>query len=232
MSTVSTFIFVHDQQIILNCDANGKFKRLPNVIYVFLGMKGIDKITGRADVIIARDLQYNIEQYPKFCSFTGWYALWKNNLIQSDYVHLFEYDITLSHDFNKSTENYINQKYEFIGYIPLPILHFFISQPKFLSGIIPSIKNHYGIDIKEMVDGLRKKDKSHQWSSTSNSTFSFETFNQYMNWFERLIDDLKNDIMCGHAHERSITFFYLIFNKRVMLTNKLIKHLMLNSHSS
>lgn len=228
---VSTYIFVHDQNIILHNDKTGKFNNLPDKKYVFLGKKEIDKINNRDDVIIARNLKHNIEQYPKFCSFTGWYALWKNNLIQSDYIHLLEYDILINDNFIQETEKLISEQYDFIGYIPLPVTFAFISMPEYLATIIPAIKKHYNIDIKELVVSQYTKNNNSLWSSTTNSTFYSVTFYQYMMWFEKLIDDLKNEPMSGHAHERSISFFCLIFNNRVFFTQKLIKHLMLNSHS-
>lgn len=228
MNSISTYIFVHDQEIILENDINGKFKSLPYLNYVFLGYGSTDKIIGRNDVLIARDLAYNIEQYPKFCSFTGWYVLWKNNLIQSNYIHLFEYDITiLNNKFNSIIENEINNKYDFIGYVPISMNIAFIA-PLYLANIIPAIKKHYNIDIVEVINSF--KTNNQKWSSTTNSTFSIETFNQYMTWFEKLIDDLKDHKMCGHAHERSITFFYLLYNKNVFLTKDIIKHFMLSSH--
>ena len=231
MNKISTYIFVHDPQIILKNDINKKFECLPNMKYVFLGMEDTDKISGRADIIIARDLTYNIELYPKFCSFTGWYALWKNNLIQSEYVHLFEYDIKLENNFNERIENILAKKYDFIGYVPLSMQFAFLNQ-KYLANILPAIQKHYTVNMQEIIYKTYNQNKNSQWSSTSNSTFYSETFIQYMNWFEKLIVDLKDNIMCGHAHERSITFFYLLFNKKICLTNNLIKHSMLNSHST
>lgn len=231
MTRIATYIFVHDQKIILDNDINEKFSCLPNMKYVFVGMKDTEKIFGRDDVIIARDLAHNIELYPKFCSFTGWYALWKNNLIKSEYVHLFEYDIELGNNFNTQIDNILDEKYDFIGYVPLSIFTDFFKYD-YLANIHTAIQKHYNINIQEILYKTFSKSESKQWSSTSNCTFSLETFNQYMIWFEKLIDDLKNHKMCGHAHERSITFFYVLFNKKIRLINGLIKHAMANSHGT
>ena len=197
--------------------------------YVFLGIGDTDKIKGRSDIVIARDLPDNIEQYPKFCAFTGWYALWKNNLIQTDYFNLLEYDIEIKGDFNGISTDCINKKYEFIGYVPLSMYHAFINLPEYLANIIPSIKKHYNIEINQIVRSACKKDKRIEWSSTSNSTWSVALFNEYMIWFDKLIDDLKDNSMSGHAHERSISFFHLIHDSKVFLIKGLIKHFMLNS---
>ena len=232
MNSISTYIFVHDQQIILNNDITGKFKDLPDMKYVFLGMGNIDKIDNRKDVIVIRNLQYNIEQYPKFCSFTGWYGLWKNNLITTDYVNLFEYDINVSENFNQTLGYSVLEQYDFIGYKPLPMNFAFINESKYLCSILTSIQRHYNVDVNKIVNSIIKCNKNARWSSTSNATFKREIFNKYMSWFEKLIDDLKNDKMCGHAHERSISIFNIIFNTKIILTNDVIKHLMLNSHKT
>jgi hypothetical protein len=93
-----TFIFVHDQYIVLDYLAAGKFNELPNVKYVFLGHRPSDQIGHLVDmgkVIIARDLPDNIEHYPNLVAWTGWYAIARNGLITADIVNLFEYDVNL-----------------------------------------------------------------------------------------------------------------------------------------
>jgi hypothetical protein len=93
-----TFIFVHDQYIVLDYLAAGKFNELPNVKYVFLGQRPSDQIGHLVEmgkVIIARDLPDNIEHYPNLVAWTGWYAIARNGLITADIVNLFEYDVNL-----------------------------------------------------------------------------------------------------------------------------------------
>lgn len=227
---VSTYVFVHDQQIVLDADISKKFNALPSVKYVFLGDKPVDKIFKRKDIVIARNLKYNIEKYPKFCSFTGWYALWKNNIITTEYINLFEYDISIHESFGDKFNAYMHVNYDFIGYIPHPMKSSYIDSPQYLCKIIESIKKIYHIDVAELIGIIIGQNREENWSSTSNSTFKKDVFLQYMNWFSLLVDDIKDDKMCGHAHERSISFFYLIFKKKILLTNGIISHMMLNSH--
>jgi hypothetical protein len=93
--TASTFIFVHDQQIVLDYIAAGKFSDLPDVKYCFLGMRPTDRIEHLPNVIIARNLPDNIEHYPNLVAWTGWYALVRNDLIMTDIVNLLEYDVNV-----------------------------------------------------------------------------------------------------------------------------------------
>ena len=96
MKTISTFIFVHKQEIILEYKKINKFEYLPNLKFVLVGKNEFNLVENMDDVIICQKYDNNIEDYPKFTSFTGWYLLWKNNLIDTDYVNLFEYDINLN----------------------------------------------------------------------------------------------------------------------------------------
>jgi hypothetical protein len=102
--TASTFIFVHDQQIVLDYIAAGKFHDLPDVKYCFLGMRPTDRIEDLPNVIIARNLPDNIEHYPNLVAWTGWYALMRNGLIKTDIVNLFEYDVNVVGDWVQPNE--------------------------------------------------------------------------------------------------------------------------------
>jgi hypothetical protein len=121
---MQTFIFVHDQNIVIDFIHSNKFSNIDNVKYVFVGDKPVDKIKDLNEVIVCRDLKDNIENYPNLTSFTGWYALWKNNLIESDYINLFEYDINFSSDLVSQINNSYDEGYDIIGYIPLKVRDF------------------------------------------------------------------------------------------------------------
>lgn len=229
---VQSFIFIHDQDVLVEYIKVNKFKELPNLKYVFVGNKPINKINNLENVIIARNLPINIEQYPLFTSFTGWYALWKNNLIDADYINLFEYDVILSGNFIQTQQERFG-KYDFIGYIPHPMTGFhYVKNINWVEHIIPSIQKHYGIDMYSIVGNKLKENPQSYWSSTSNSTFSKQTFLEYMEWFEKLIDDIKESRTCGHAHERSLSFFYLVKNKKVSILPGIMQHFQLNSHGT
>jgi hypothetical protein len=103
--TASTFIFVHDQQIVLDYIAAGKFSDLPDVKYVFLGMRPTEQIEHLPNVIIARDLPDNIEHFPNLVAWTGWYALVRNDLIKTELVNLFEYDVNVVGDWVQPNES-------------------------------------------------------------------------------------------------------------------------------
>ena len=63
-------------------------------------------------------------------------------------------------------------------------------------------------------------------------TFKKDTFDEYMKWFEPLADLIKHSKTAGHGHERSITFFCLMYKHIPILTQGFIKHLQMNSHGT
>ena len=76
------------------------------------------------------------------------------------------------------------------------------------------------------------KDPKMFWSSTSNSTMLYDYFNSYMTWFTPISELIKSSKTAGHAHERSISFYYIVNKINVMLTQGLIKHYQMDSHGT
>ena len=228
-----TFIFCHDQDLILEFEKNNKFSNLYNYTYVFLGSRDIDKLEGIKNLIVARNLEHNLEEYPLFTSFTGWYALWKNNLISTPFVNMFEYDVILSPTIDQTHSKFYNMNVEMIGYNPFPMSNYhFIQNPEWVEYIIPAIKQVHKQDVMGYFGRMISQNPQAVWSSTSNTSFRRDVFEQYMKWFEPLIPFLKETKTCGHAHERSITFFAHLQKKKQILTRGLLTHLQLDSHKT
>jgi hypothetical protein len=227
---MQTFIFVHDQNIIIDFINSNKFSNIENVKYVFVGDKPVDKVKDLNEVIICRDLDDNIENYPNLTSFTGWYALWKNNLINSDYVNLFEYDINFSSDLIPQINNAYNEKYDIIGYIPLKVRDFnYIGHLPWIEKIISSLNSVYKVNLYDLVLSL---DANTTVSVTSNHSMKRETFESYMNWISPMIDEIKTSYFSGHEVERSISIFYLLSNLKYKILEGKIEHFQFNSHGT
>lgn len=223
-----TFIFVHSQDIILDFINNNKFSEIPNLKYIFLGNNPIDKLTNIDNIIIARELPHNIEEYPRLTSYTGWYAIWKNNLCDSKYLNLFEYDINMTNSFYEFNE--LDTKPKISGYISISISNpNLFKTPMWSDTLITSIGKQYNKDLIGFVDALPN---DLICSVTSNHTFEHETFNQYMTWMEPLIEDIKHSPLSGHQVERSIIAFYLLNEIPFEVKNNMITHFQLDSHKT
>jgi hypothetical protein len=120
-----------------------------------------------------------------------------------------------------------------IGYIPFPAPHqMFIQHPPFIETLFKSIRKTYRIDIQKIMMSAIQNGNMGYWSSTSNTTFKKTVFDQYMNWMLPMIDDIKADPYSGHLHERSITIFASMKNKKLILTNGFLKHYQMDSHKT
>jgi len=228
-----TFIFCHDQDLIIGFEENKKFKNLYNYTYVFLGIRPVDKISHLPNLIVARDLEYNREEYPLFTSYTGWYALWKNGLVKTKYLNLFEYDVVLNENIDQQHVKLYNNNVDLIGYVPFPMSNVhFIQYKEWTEFIAPAIKEVHKTDIFNFFGRVLQQNPQSVWSSTSNTTFRADVFDEYMKWFEPLVPFIKDTKTCGHAHERSITFFTHLRKKQQVITNGLLKHLQLDSHKT
>ena len=230
-SVFQTFIFCHDQDIILEYENSNKFSELSDYTYVFLGKRDCDKLLDNPKVIIARNLEHNIEHYNELCSFTGWYVLWKNGLIKSKYVNLFEYDVILTPFFEQITSKFLYEGVNMVGYIPFPCNNYhFIDNRNWVDTLFKGITEIYKVDFEKTLRQMMSKDPNMLWSSTSNSTMSIEFFNNYMKWFEPMIDIVAESKTAGGGHERSMSFFSIFYKIPITLTQGLMKHYQMDSH--
>ena len=226
-----TFIFVHDQNIILDYLNVNKFSDLDNLTYMFLGGGDTSKIKDLSNVIICRELPINIEEYPKLTSFSGWYAIWKNKLYNQDFINLFEYDINLSSNFNDIVNQKLTSDTDIVGYIPFsPHDYTFIKHSPFSKELLYSINKNYGVDTVSVVNSLPNDSTC---SMTSNHTFNKNMFEKYMQWIEPMIDDFKNSGLSGHQVERSISLFYILNNiTNVKIIPNVLYHFQFDSHKT
>jgi hypothetical protein len=227
---ISTFIFVHDQKIVMDFINNNKFSSIQNLKYVFLGSSDISEIKHLSNVIIARDLPYNIERLPKLTSFTGWYALVKNNLIKSNYVNLFEYDIILADNFSEKQNEALKVNPDVIGYQPFSVHDYnFFGNSTLCSDIVKSIKEIYNIDCYNYIKTIPKDNFC---SITSNHTFSKNSLKDYIDWIDPMLDLIKESSMAGHNIERSIILFYYLQKKKFSLVKDVLFHFQFDSHKT
>ena len=209
--SVQTFIFVHDQKIIEDCDKIGKFSAMPNVKYVFLGYRDTDKVKERSDVIIARDQPVNIESKKNLVAWTGWYSVVKNGHASADIINLFEYDINMIGPWTQSTSS--------CGYIGHP-------------GMDDVWWNYADIQpFVEQAIGKKRSEVDAKYSSipvpmTSNYTLSMSL----LELFVKEMDGIRYDgnTMCGHIIERHCSQFM----RDLHVNHGKISHLYFDSHKT
>jgi hypothetical protein len=203
-----TFIFVHDQRIVLDYLAAGKFNELPDVRYVFLGYRDVDQIAHLVDMgklIVARWLPDNIEHLPNLVAWTGWYAIAKNNLITGDYVNLFEYDVNVVGKWVQPMQD--------TNYFPYPSTD-------------ETWWNYNGIqeEVERWTEEKRGQYKSYDMPMTSNYTLSDASIRLFIN----LQFPFAQHPQAGHIMERCCSWFYA----RCNTNKKALTHLYADSHGT
>lgn len=227
---IQTFIFIHDQNIVLDFIKVNKFSNLPNLKFVFVGNKPTDKIINLDNVIICRNLKHNIEDYPNLTSFTGWYALWKNNLISSNYINLFEYDINISDDLQNKISFSFDVGNDVVGFIPLEVSNYnYMTYIPWISNLMLSMSKIYNLDLIKFINSFPSNKLI---SMTSNHSMKNEVFENYMEWISPMIDQIKTSFYSGHEMERSISVFYLIKNLKYVILNGEMQHFQFDSHQT
>lgn len=231
--TIETFIFVHDQNIIVDYEQNNKFKDFDDYKYVFLGFGDTTKLVDLTNIIYAKDLKYNLEKYNKMCAYSGWYVLFMNELVTADYVNLFEYDVTICDNFINKLSDEISDYIDIYSYVPMDIRIEFITNPLWISDLAKfySFKKKTNL-IKEVSDKIIENNIG-IWASTSNVTLNSDFFYDYMNDVCEIFEWMKQWNSVGHGLERLLAIYLILNNKtNIKYFNHLIKHYQLDSHKT
>jgi hypothetical protein len=60
-----------------------------------------------------------------------------------------------------------------------------------------------------------------------------KTFENYMEWIEPMIDDIKTSVYSGHQMERSISLFYILNNiGNISVVPNILYHFQFDSHET
>ena len=78
-------------------------------------------------------------------------------LIDTEYVNLFEYDVNYVPDFLPHISKMLYDKQDMIGYIPFPAPHpMFIQHPPFIETLFKSIRKTYHVDIQRLLRAVTR----------------------------------------------------------------------------
>ena len=235
---ITTFITCHDQDIIKANIESGKFDSLGNIVFMFVGKGEVDKIKDLPNVVIVRDLPYNIEDYPNFTAFTAWYAIWKNDLCKSKYINLLEYDVNIKENYGFFLKNMLKgSDSKIVGYFPLQMSNYqYVNNLDWVSSIFKGLLEAYNLDMKSYINNIMNDAKSKNmelyWPTTNNVCLLKSFFEKYMNWIDPLIPSMMGDQYAGHNQERALSFFSLLTNVPVYFYVGDIEHIQADSHKT
>lgn len=228
------FITVHDQDIILKSIQEGKYDHLSKYRFIFVGNRDTSKIRDLDNVIFAKDFDDNIEQFNYLVDFTAWYLLVKNNLIETEFVSLIQYDTDITADFESATLDLISKnKNSIIGYVPYLINSVdFLGTQKITNPMFKSLKEVYDISVVELVINHVNKTGDTHWPSSNNVCTSRDIVKNFIEWAEPLMFNMNNDRYCGHAMERNVKIFSIIRKINNIYLRDKLTHYQLDSHNT
>lgn len=236
MKELDVYITVHDQERLLDFENSKSVKHLSSYKYVFVGNGDISKVCHMNNIIVARQLPFNIEdeEYKLLVSFTAWYALVMNNLINSKYVALIHYDVKLKEDFESNTIKYLEtNENQLLGYVPFSMHSLLFLKTTALSHpLFIAMQKNYNVDIHSLVEEYIEKTGDITWPSADQIAVSTPILCKFVSWFTPLIDELKIFRECGHSFERSIKIFCILNNMPNIYLPNVLKHYQLDSHNT
>ena len=227
------YIFVHNTELIEYLESVNKFTHLENYQYVLLSDNDFN--TSDPKVIVSRDQPLHIESFNNYLQWTGWYSLVANNIIDTDYVTLLEYDVDVDINADKYISSAINTNdYDCLGYAELPKTNSFLNNDMFSSGL-----NSYLTDIGINPDDIIKDNNNTKWIVTSNITIKSSVIISLVksNMFINFLNYMKNNKLSGHFLERFITVYLTLNNHtyNILKTPKdcdIIRHYAVDSHNT
>jgi hypothetical protein len=217
---INYFIVCHDQDIIIDYLQKNKFSALPNYKFMFVGNKPTNLIKDIENVIICNNLEHNIENYPKLCSFTAWYAVSKNGLSNKKYCCLLEYDVELSQDFHEKNLKAISNANVCSYFAEL------IDDPMFSKSTpwLDVFFKKYNINTSKIYE-------EKFWYCTTNFILRNDILEKFNNWFYEIASMFKDCDLGSYMHERMINVYCILNEVKIEYIKNTLKHLQMCSHN-
>jgi hypothetical protein len=225
---LETFIVVHDEQLLLDHERQGRFASLRRYRYLFVGMRSTELIGDREDVVVVRRLPDNIEEHANLLSFTAWYAIARNDLAVTRHVAILEYDVTISDAFEGRTLAALSAGHAIVGYVPSRL-----TDPTFLYAtpwLDQSIATAYGIDVYDVVRKHLVGGGADQWTGSTNHAMATKDLADFVEWFLPLTPIFRHDPSGAAVHERAISIYCLLQGIADTLVPGVLRHQMARSH--
>ncbi len=226
---LETFVVVHEQERLLAAEAEGRYRHLPEPRFLFVGDRPAERLTGREDVVVARDLPYNLEHRPNLLAFTAWFAVARNGLGRAPNVAMLEYDIDVGPDFVATTHRALEESSgALVGYEPMPF-----SDPRYSGVDVPvasSLRRAYGIELDAFVTDRLQATGQDLWTATSNLSLSRRTLEAFVDWYLPIAETFGDDPLGAHVHERCIPVFGHVTERETVYVPDVLSHRQERSH--
>jgi len=252
---MDVFIICHDQEIILNIERENRFSSLPSYTYLFVGDRPTEKVEHLKNLIVCRNLKYNIEQHKNLVSFTAWYAVSKNRLAKNKHVALLEYDSILSDNFYSATKNVLTNS-SFTGFTiaalfskdflelassgehilkntlcdnpDYPVFNiYYLDAVPLVESLLMSV---YGINLKDTLVNYFLLSKDPYWCPVSNAALPAKILDEFVEWYSTIALECPEEPLIAHVHERCLKVFSVLNNISQIYVPNVLTHQQLKSH--
>jgi hypothetical protein len=226
---IQTFIIVHSVQLII--DNYEKYSQYcPNITWLLVSIK--DHNTALLDelninYIECQKISGNIEHKPNLLHDTAYHIIYNNNLIDvdTDYVHLVEYDLEFDTTFVQHRDRLLALKKEIYCHIECPYTHCWV-KPRYLNNTNDIVLQKH---FKSSLSLLHRKIRHNKWMVSMNFFMTPDHFRKQYEFSLTFLPYADNDIQFPNNAERRFTI-YCLMNNITWGVVPGIKHIFRNSH--
>jgi hypothetical protein len=213
--------------MIFVCHDNESMSRIihHNYYIIWVGNREISDLYMKyPKLIIARNLENNIEYEPRLLTFTAWYAIVKNDLFMDySYLCILEYDVLIVDSFEKCVKDEIIKQSNIIN------LSFLIDLNLLMA-----------VDQKLIEDFLVLKDIDPQilsqikhWGCSTNQCIHRDVLKDFVEWYSDSYSLIKkrDSKEFSFYHERLFMIYLKSRNIEVLYYLQILSHLQIRSHT-
>jgi hypothetical protein len=161
-------------------------------------------------------------------SFTGWYAVARNDLTDARWVALLEYDVELSSRFHEETMTALPAGHRLVGYVPFPLTHpMYLHATPWLS---PVLKHVHGIDVERVIHDHLEAGSADMWTATTNQSLALDDLRRFVEWFLPASELFRHDPVGAHVHERTLPVFCKVMGIENVHLPGILDHRQARSH--
>lgn len=197
--TTELLVTVHDQDILLECERSGQFEGFQRT-YLFVGPRPVDRIPTGMPIIVARDHTPNVEQWPQFYDFTGWWAACHHGLIEADRVVCVQYDMLIADpSIVKRVDEHLDDPT--VGMVAFTAGHNLASNWMLL---LQGFRETFDAAMSTLGVNQDEWPFFNEWPCTQGTAWRTEDLTAFMAWITPLFELWQSDVWAGHLMERTV----------------------------
>lgn len=192
---VETWVTVHDQDLVAACERDGRFAGLPNVGYLFVGPRPVDRLPAGTRLLVARDHPPHHEDLPHFYDLTGWHVLARR--AAADHLVCVQYDM------RPFAAGLAGRAVELLADVDVVAFTPAGFGPNWML-LIDGFEDAWRRGMAAVGADPDRWPPFDVWPTTAGTAWRREAFVEFLAWFEPLFAVWAADRWAGHLAERSL----------------------------